>query len=188
MKLVRISMQFLTRHLIPIFFIFYCFTSSNAQENYSIYIIDYCDSSNSSLNCELQGINGIIPFDSIQNAYIIENGQYVFTAILNRGKYFTLYNQELYTSNFSSNSDTIAFGKIYICSEKDDITKVGFCCCDQLCNGYCVDYYKNGTKRIEGNFVEGVPRGKIIYYKPNGTINFIEKYSKSGKLKKTIKK
>ncbi len=63
----------------------------------------------------------------------------------------------------------------------------GFCYCDEPCEGYQVDYYKNGNKRIEGNFKKGKPKGKVVYYHPDGAINYTEVYSKKGKLKKTIK-
>lgn len=64
----------------------------------------------------------------------------------------------------------------------------GFCYCGIPCDGYQVDYYKNGKKRIEGNFKKGKPKGKVVYYHPDGAINYIEIYSKKGKFKKTVKK
>ena len=63
----------------------------------------------------------------------------------------------------------------------------GFCYCDEPCDGYQVDYYKNGNKRIEGTFKKGKPKGKVVYYHPDGTINYIEIYNRKGKHKKTVK-
>jgi hypothetical protein len=59
--------------------------------------------------------------------------------------------------------------------------------CEQICDGYCVDYYDNGNKRVEGYFVKGLPKKKLVYYNPDGTKEYIEKYSKKGTLIKTIK-
>lgn len=59
--------------------------------------------------------------------------------------------------------------------------------CEQICDGYCVDYYDNGNKRVEGCFVKGLPKKKLVYYNPDGTKEYIEKYSKKGTLIKTIK-
>lgn len=63
----------------------------------------------------------------------------------------------------------------------------GFCNCGEACDGYQVDYYKNGNKRLEGNFKQGKAVGKIIYYLRDGSIDYVEKYNKKGKLKKTIR-
>lgn len=54
--------------------------------------------------------------------------------------------------------------------------------CSGLCEGYCVDYYKNGNKRLEGNFSNGRPLGKLIFYDESGNISYIEKYSKKRSL------
>jgi hypothetical protein len=83
--------------------------------------------------------------------------------------------------------DTLIKNKINKCMELTSRPSFfGYCCCDTICNGYNVDYYKNGEKRIEGNFINGKPVGKLIFYNKNGRISYVEKYSKKGKLRKTI--
>lgn len=154
-----------------------------SQEKYSLYINDLCDGDDSHINCTLDGVDGKADFDTIKKSFFIVNGKYNLTVMLERGKYFSIYSQII---NISSKSDTINFGKIHMCSEFDNITNGGFCYCDELCNGYCIDYYPDGNKRIEGEFKKGIPIGKLIYYGKNGYIDYIQKYSRKGKLKKTI--
>lgn len=62
---------------------------------------------------------------------------------------------------------------------------IGFCCCDEKCEGKQVDFYANGNKRIEGCFKEGVPWGDIKSYYPNGKLRRVDKYRR-GKLRKSI--
>ena len=57
--------------------------------------------------------------------------------------------------------------------------------CGGLCNGYKVDYYDNGNKRLEGSFIEGRPVGKVAHYNEDHTVKYIEIYNKKGKCKKT---
>lgn len=84
-------------------------------------------------------------------------------------------------------ADTIRLETIMPCHEVSTGRPwSGFCNCGEPCEGYQVDYYKNGSKRIEGNFKQGKPIGKLIYYKKDGSINYVEKYNKKGKLKRTI--
>lgn len=85
------------------------------------------------------------------------------------------------------NSDTLRLEAITACHEViPGKPWSGFCNCGQPCEGQQVDYYNGGNKRIEGNFKHGRPIGKLFYYNNNGSINYVEKYNKKGKLKKTI--
>lgn len=63
----------------------------------------------------------------------------------------------------------------------------GYFNCDKLCNGETIAYYDNGEKRLEGVFKDGVPIGKLIFYKKDGSVCKVEKYNKKGYLKKVIK-
>lgn len=57
----------------------------------------------------------------------------------------------------------------------------GWLCCDMKCEGYQVDYYNNGFKRVEGFFKKGKAIGELRYYKLDGSLSVIEYYSKRGK-------
>jgi hypothetical protein len=54
-------------------------------------------------------------------------------------------------------------------------------CCDHLCEGYNVDYYENGNKRVEGKFKMGIPVGQLIFYHPDGSRKEIRYYDTQGR-------
>ncbi len=60
---------------------------------------------------------------------------------------------------------------------------VGYCCCDEVCDGKKVDYYANGMVRIEGYFIKGRAIGEVRKYYRDGKLKELEKYNKKGKLK-----
>jgi hypothetical protein len=57
----------------------------------------------------------------------------------------------------------------------------GYLCCDNLCEGYNVDYFDNGKKKIEGHFKSGLPIGQLSFYNADGKKIEIHHYDKSGK-------
>ena len=87
------------------------------------------------------------------------------------------------------NRDTLTMVKIEECLEPvGHPSFIGYCCCDLTkCQGKQVDYYNNGNKRIEGNFKDGIAKGKVIYYYPDGKIEKIRVYNKKGILKREIR-
>jgi hypothetical protein len=60
--------------------------------------------------------------------------------------------------------------------------------CNELCDGQLADYYENGNIRLKGKFKMGCPTGKLYFYNEDGTLDYIEKYSRKGRLLRTIKK
>lgn len=67
--------------------------------------------------------------------------------------------------------------------------------CNRVCNGTEIDYYTNGNKRIEGEFISGKPK-TIVEYREDGTKQYeswykpgrfdfdrLNKFDNSGKLK-----
>ena len=86
------------------------------------------------------------------------------------------------------NIDTLYTKKIYECYEPvSHPSFFGYCCCENVCNGQQKDYYNDGTLRIEGNFKNGKPIGKVKVYHPNGIIKEIRIYNKKGDLRRTKK-
>lgn len=57
----------------------------------------------------------------------------------------------------------------------------GWMCCGKKCEGYKVDYYNNGNKRMEGKFKKGKPVGDLKFYNAIGKLKYIEYYNKKGK-------
>lgn len=94
---------------------------------------------------------------------------------------------EYYLDEFKTYSDTINIKYIYRCyTGTTRVSFTGFCCCEEKCNGYQIDYYTNGNKRVEGYFKKGRPIGKLFFYYSDGVI--MEKYiaTRKGKIKKHI--
>lgn len=88
------------------------------------------------------------------------------------------------TENFS---DTLRLLKIESCMELTSHANfIGYCCCNDKCEGIQIDYYENGSKRIEGLFRSGVPSGELKIYSPDGRLSIVKKYSKQGRLLKII--
>lgn len=48
--------------------------------------------------------------------------------------------------------------------------------CNKLCQGYCADYYEDGSLRMEGHFSKGIPKGELKFYYPNGNLRRSEKH------------
>lgn len=83
-------------------------------------------------------------------------------------------------------SDTLRLDAIMKCCGAPTIDPwSGFCNCGIPCEGYKVDYYMNGNKRIEGHFKKGNAIGKLFYYKSDGSIKCIEKHNRKGRLLNT---
>jgi len=57
----------------------------------------------------------------------------------------------------------------------------GWLCCGKKCEGYKVDYYNNGNKRMVGKFKKGKPVDNLKFYNASGKLKYIEYYNKRGK-------
>lgn len=114
--------------------------------------------------------------------YLPDTGEYILS---------TIFDDEIIVydiKNRESIIDTIESKTIQFCLEPTTrVAFSGYCCCGVPCEGKQVDYYHNGNKRIEGVFNRGKTTGKMIFYKRDGSIDYIEKYSKKGKFKKKTK-
>lgn len=142
------------------------------QSKVNFYINDFCTNTIKPLDCVLQSPSGIkySNRDSLQGCFILkEEGAYLMTSLYRRGDFMHYIDTLIEIKNNSVINDTILLGKFYECSEWSlNPTKGGFCYCDKLCNGELIDYYENGNKKIEGLFLNGIPKGKLIYYRSDG--------------------
>ena len=165
------------------------FINSNGQAKINILINDLCNNTITPLECELKAPSGIKYNKRDSTGYFLlkEEGTYLMTALYLRGD-FMHYIDTLIEVQFDSTINyTIILEQVYECTEWAlNPTQGGFCKCNELCNGVVIDYYSNGNKRLEGNFFNGKPKGKLYFYNKDGSIKYIEKYSRNGKLKKVI--
>jgi hypothetical protein len=116
------------------------------------------------------------PTDTTYSCYLKDTGTYKLD----------FYGEErVYHFNDSNGKyfDTLNFPKIEECYQMHVF--VGYCCCNEKCNGLQIDYYTNGNKRMEGLFNNGKAVGALKFYYPNGHLRRIEKYSRKGKKIKT---
>jgi len=72
--------------------------------------------------------------------------------------------------------DTIIIPRILLSTGNELHTKRwGYLNCNKLCNGIETDFYSNGNKRLEGNFINGKPK-EIKFFRKNGIIEKQEIY------------
>jgi len=84
-------------------------------------------------------------------------------------------------------NDTLSLLRISPCIEPTTHPDFsGYCCCGKKCEGRQIDYYQNGIKRIEGNFIGGKPVGRLIFYYPDGNVKEVYRYSKKGRFRRII--
>ena len=131
--------------------------------------------------CSLRGQDLHIPIDTMGICLLPDTGVYTLR-----------FNGEIKTYHFKdykSITDTVGLPMLEACmSPTTAFSFIGYCCCEQKCNGKIVDYYLNGNIRAIGEFNNGIPNGNVIFYYSNGKIREINKYRKKGKLvwKKTF--
>jgi hypothetical protein len=117
------------------------------------------------------------------NMLVNKSGEYILkTALVDEPekKIFIPDNVCLFT-------DTIAECAIYEGIFFNGFKGIFWICCDKKCDGYHIDYYTNGNKRMEGQFRKGKAIKNITYYKIDGTISSISYYNRRGNLIKTQK-
>lgn len=120
----------------------------------------------------LHGFDSVyMPRDSTYTVELPDTGRYVISGYW--------LDREYHFKEYKSYSDTINIATIkHLISTTSPITFSGYYCCDTLCEGYNIDYYANGNKRIEGYFKNGEPYGDLIFYKPDGTEDYVKRYTR----------
>jgi hypothetical protein len=106
-----------------------------------------------------------------------DTGKYLIKAIgLNEN------NNIIHINNNRGNyMDTIIFESIYETIIAKKKSRRLWLCCDEECNGYQVEYYENGRKKMEGIFKKGNPVGNINYYYKDGKKQRTLYYNGKGK-------
>lgn len=124
--------------------------------------------------------------DSIIN---IKPGKYIVNVIIedNDPFYKTFEFTKVINNNMVYN-DTIELPKVikkYTNTSQYAHIYHGYLICDKICDGYVIDYYKNGIIRLEGNFENGMPKNEIRKYDTKGQLVEIEIYDNYGFIKET---
>jgi len=126
-------------------------------------------------------------FNTIDTSGIVllkDTGVYILSYVLDKIDDSEL-GKKYYVKSTGDLADTLRILKITPCIETSTRANFnGYCCCDKKCEGRQIDYYENGSKRIEGNFVEGKPVGKLIFYDSKGNVQEVHKYNGKGRLVK----
>ena len=119
----------------------------------------------------------VFPFDS-GLVVLPEMGTYTASTS------YTNHNEEVTVTvkNKGLNRDTITVNSIQemllIC-DTCEIEPYWYCC-GEKCDGYLIDYYSNGNKRIEGLFKNGKAVGVLKSFLPTGMIYAIWFHDKKG--------
>ncbi len=136
-----------------------CFSQNNEKEKRNLTFIDVC--SNKIITPEFD----IDSFPDLKNSRIISYS-------IKRGEWI---GQNSITINLNK-KDTIIIPRILLSTGNELHTKRwGYLNCNKLCNGIETDFYSNGNKRLEGNFINGKPK-EIKFFRENGTIEKLEIY------------
>jgi len=161
-------------------FVLYFLIYSSAfgqQIKFEVYLKDRCVDTISKLmffNLN-KGDKDFYPKNNNGIVMLKEKGKYELTTIYNDDKIIYELN------DFKSVVDTIQKPIIRKCLEPTSSPNfVGYCCCNSKCEGKQIDYYSNGNKRLEGNFIDGKPMGKLKFYNSEGTLIRVDKYNRKG--------
>ncbi len=167
---------------ISILFYFASLVGYTQEIKFELYLSDSCQDTIGKIpfyNLRKDGID-YYPKDNDGIIFLKDKGQYQLS---------TVYSEDVKIYDIKSYQnivDTLKVPVINLCLEPATSYPnfVGYCCCDEKCEGEQVEYYSNGNKRIEGYFEQGKPIGKLKIYYSDGSLKQIDKYSKKGTLLK----
>ncbi len=166
--------------IILTFLLLTSFSLFGQETKYNLMIIDPCSKKvEYGILYHLEKLGKVFSInDSIGTIYLKEPGKYELIT-----EYGISKNVEI---KKGINIDTLFTKRINECLEPVSHPNfIGYCCCEEKCNGIQKDYYNDGTLRIEGKFKNGIPTDKVIKYHPNGNIKEIRIYNRNGILRRT---
>ena len=112
----------------------------------------------------------------------VDAGKYIVDVSIKDGENYKNFNFEKEFEDKVIYNDTIELPKIL--RKRTSVlhypTDLGFYFCEKLCNGQVVDYYKNGSIRMSGEFKNGIPKNEIKKYNRKGQLIEIEIYNENG--------
>ena len=161
--------------LLTITFLF-GFLLTEAQIEVEFHFKNLCQSKiiKDSISFELQNLITMESFYSENSKVIIPStGKYELFVTISNGKYERSYEEKIEFKESKKVIDTLTIPKILFETEKDSETDYSkYFKCDKVCNGYEVDYFENGNKRIEGNFVNGNAIWETEFERDNSSIKY----------------
>jgi hypothetical protein len=149
-----------------------------------------------SISFELQNLETEESYYSENNKVMIPSpGKYELFVNIKNGKYERSYEDKIEFKDFQNVIDTLTIPKILFEIDNESETDYSrYFKCDKICNGYEVDYFENGNKKLEGNFINGNPiweteferDGSFIkyYYNKSNQYTKWEYYNRNGNLTK----
>lgn len=141
---------------------------------------DSCTQAIENLDFEAFQIGSDSVYNSKNSTVFLPKGKYIFTADKKMGDdNYGLIINVLTIQDSHEISDTITIPKILLVT--DNIlhsSYSGYYNCQSKCDGHETDYYENGKKRLEGDFINGTPKF-IVEYNESGDKDY-EAWYKDG--------
>lgn len=145
------------------------------QVEVELFFMNSCDHSVTVLNYELTALNDTKghPSADVQSvngkATVPEKGTYQLSSSLSWGNLIGMFDQIIEITDSPKQVDTIYIPRIKFTGDGVLHSKYwNYFNCQKLCDGHETDYYPNGQKRLEGEFVKGKPN-RITEYETDGT-------------------
>lgn len=120
------------------------------------------------------------------SSLLLDSGVYILSYVIEKID-STQLGKKYHIKSIGVFSDTLRLLSISPCIEPTTYPNFsGYCCCDRKCEGRQIDYYQNGNRRIEGNFIGGKPVGRLVFYHPDGSVKEVHQYSRKGRFRRKI--
>ena len=183
------------KQLLTITFLF-SFLLTEGQIEVEFHFKNQCESAvaKDSISFELQNLTTSESFYSEDSKVIIPSpGKYELFVTIRNGKYERSYEEKMEFQDSKKVIDTLAIPKILFETDNDSKTDYSkYLKCEKVCDGYEVDYFENGKKRLEGNFLKGKAIWETefekdgsftkYYYDKFDRYSRVESYDSKGKL------
>lgn len=164
------------RFILMMIIAFLPISKSLGQIEVTLIFKNSCDNSVIPLNYELTALNDTKDHPSADihsvngKATVLEKGTYQLSSSLSWGNNrIGMFDQIIEITNSSKQVDTIYIPRIKFTGDGVLHSKYwNYFNCQKLCDGHETDYYPNGQKRLEGEFVKGKPN-RITEYETDGT-------------------
>ena len=170
-----------SNNLVSVFFLFTLFLlpTKNAlpqKIQFKLYGVNSCSDSVETITFYnlTNGNNRFFP-DEFGVCHLKDTGHYVAHTLSDSIPY--------HISKWDLYVDTVILESLYECGSLHVF--YGYCYCGEKSEGYKIDYYYNGNKKVEGNFRKGRPIGRLTFYHIDGRIRKIEVYDKKGRFRRT---
>ena len=162
------------------------FLLTEAQIEVKYHFKSQCNSliAQDSISFELQNLESNESYYSEDSKVKIPTlGKYELSVTIKNGKYERSYEEKIIIKESIIIIDTLTIPRILFETDNNSETDYSkYFKCDKVCNGYEVDYFENGNKRLEGNFVEGNAIWETEFERDGSSIKYY--YDKSNRYTK----